>query len=115
MSRQQQEDHNTQDNMKIDLTLKLDAQDQEPPKYSSNSDHHVHLQDQETAAKDSPNSDHDHVQDHDAHDDDVEVKSPQVQESEHDVQTTTNSTDEAPERQDNFNNHHQEKVQSFKP
>ncbi|KAF5786615.1 putative transcription factor WRKY family [Helianthus annuus] len=84
--------------MEIDLTLKLDAQDQEPAKDSSKSDHH------------------DHVDQDDAHDDDddvvadtkVESHEHEVQESESDVQTATNPTD-APERQD-LNNHHEEKL-----
>ncbi|KAK1417644.1 hypothetical protein QVD17_26775 [Tagetes erecta] len=103
MSKQQQEEDNinTQQDMKIDLTLNLDAQ---PPTYSSKSDHQLH------DAQDQPNSDHDHVEDHDHDDDDddIEIKSPEVQE--HDVQTTTNST-EPPERQVDFNNHHQQKME----
>ncbi|KAL8188770.1 hypothetical protein R6Q57_029525 [Mikania cordata] len=77
--------------MKIDLTLKLDAQDQnqdqEPAKDSSKSKHHV-------------NQDEVHGEDDDDDDDEdgTKVKSPehQVQESENDVQTSTN--------------HHQEKL-----
>ncbi|KAI3774520.1 hypothetical protein L1987_49078 [Smallanthus sonchifolius] len=69
--------------MEIDLTLKLDAQDQEPAKDSSKSDHHDHVQ----------QDDHD-----DGDDTKVNSHEHEVQESEHDV----------PERQDL--NHHQEKL-----
>ncbi|XP_076887541.1 putative WRKY transcription factor 9 [Bidens hawaiensis] len=91
MAREERENHNTE--MEIDLTLKLDAQDQEPAKDSSISDH---------------------VEDDDTHDDEVDdtkVKSPehQVQELlEDDAQTTTNPT-EKPERQD-LNHDQQEKL-----
>ncbi|XP_076940924.1 WRKY transcription factor 72A-like [Bidens hawaiensis] len=92
MAREERENHNTE--MKIDLTLKLDAQDQELAKeYSSKSDH---------------------VEDDDTQDDDevgdTKVKSPEheVQESEDDAQTTTTPT-EKPERQD-LNHDQQEKM-----
>ncbi|KAI3803860.1 hypothetical protein L1987_32023 [Smallanthus sonchifolius] len=81
MARQEEEegDHNTE--MEIDLTLKLDAQDQEQPtKDSSKSDHH---------------EDHDDVDDKKVNSNDLEV-----QESEHHV----------PEKQDLDHNHHQEKL-----
>lgn len=96
MAREERENHNTE--MEIDLTLKLDAQDQELAKeYSSKSDH---------------------VEGDDTQDDEVgdtKVKSPEheVQESQDDAQTTTNPT-EKPERQD-LNHDQQEKVQPFKP
>lgn len=83
------EEENTE--MEIDLTLKLDAQDQEPAK-DSESDHH----DQVDVDYDDENR---RVQSPDQHD---------VQESQYDVQTTTSPT-EAPERQD-FDPHHQEKL-----
>nr|GEV25123.1 probable WRKY transcription factor 9 [Tanacetum cinerariifolium] len=79
------EEDNTQ--MEMDLTLKLDAQDQEP------------------AANDSSQSDH-HDDDHDK-----KVESPhelEVQESKNDVDIPTTPT-EASERQD-FDHHHQEKL-----
>ncbi|KAL4588488.1 hypothetical protein LXL04_001379 [Taraxacum kok-saghyz] len=84
------EDENTE--MEIDLTLKLDAQDQEPVKNSSESDHHV-----------------------DDDDDDRQVQSPvhevqlQVQQSEIDVETAIEPT-EASERQD-LDHCHQEKIE----
>ncbi|KVH93485.1 hypothetical protein Ccrd_004463 [Cynara cardunculus var. scolymus] len=84
------EEENTQ--MEIDLTLKLDAQDQEP-------------------AKDSESDHHDQVDvDDDDDDDDRRLQSPdhEVQDSQHDVPTTTSPT-EAPERQ-HLDPHHQEKL-----
>ncbi|XP_076887716.1 WRKY transcription factor 72A-like [Bidens hawaiensis] len=100
MAREERENHNTE--MEIDLTLKLDAQDQELAKDSSKSHH---------------------VEDDDTHDDEVgdtKVKSPEheVQESEDDAQTTTTPT-EKPERQD-LNHDQQEKKldrtrQRYKP
>ncbi|XP_076951624.1 putative WRKY transcription factor 9 [Bidens hawaiensis] len=79
------EEENNNTEMEIDLTLKLDAQDQQPAKESSNSDHHDHVDD-------------------DAH---------EVHESKNDVQTTTNLT-EAPERQELDNIHHKEKLSMLK-
>ena len=85
------EEENT--DMEIDLTLKLDAQDQEPVRDSSESYH-----------QDQVNED----------DDDRQVPSPehQVQHSELDVQTGTDPT-EAPKKQD-LDHRNEEKVQPFK-
>ncbi|KAI7737728.1 hypothetical protein M8C21_029627 [Ambrosia artemisiifolia] len=84
--------------MEIDLTLKLlDAQDQEPAKDSSKSDHvDDHVDDQ------------DESNDDDVGDTKVEAHEHEVQELENDLQTTNNST-EALESQD-LNTHHQEKL-----
>ncbi|XP_076943868.1 putative WRKY transcription factor 9 [Bidens hawaiensis] len=89
MATQENNNNNNNNNnteMEIDLTLKLDAQDQQPAKESSNSDHHDHVDD----------------------DDDVH----EVQELEKDVQTTINL--KAPERQELDNIHHKEKLSMLK-
>ncbi|XP_035841104.1 probable WRKY transcription factor 9 isoform X2 [Helianthus annuus] len=86
-----EEENNTE--MEINLTLKLDPQDQEPAKESSKSDHL------------------DHVDDHAHEDDDKKEQSPEheVQESESDVQTTTNTTERL-EKQE-LDNNHKEKME----
>ncbi|MFS7996087.1 putative transcription factor WRKY family [Helianthus anomalus] len=88
MSMATEEENNTE--MEINLTLKLDPQDQEPAKESSKSDHLDH------------------------EDDDKKEQSPEleVQESESDVQTTTNTT-ETLEKQE-LDNNHKEKLSMLK-